>query len=591
MLFSWSPLTNAQVSSNRTPFAEMFNNWLRHGAKDDSDRRLMLSRIDMILNSQNYYALLLFDVQGQVRLSMYEPKSIAEHEPEGIDERDRQLVFEAIRTRQVRIDDIHIGTAHPPAMGLVAPMLAGEGKESYVVGVLYFRIDPARFLYPLIESWPIESQTAETLLARRDGEEVLFLNRLRHLNAAPLSFRAPLATFDLPAAQALRGKKGFTRGKDYRGEKVTGYLLRIPGTDWIMVSKIDETEIYTPIHYLVFYMAMALFVLLSFGIYIFWSLRVRAEYVWQQYQTELRNRMLVQRFDYLSKFANDIIILGDDQNHFLEVNDRAIETYGYTRAEFLQMGIRELRSPKALVTQEHDWHNLMANGQTLLETVHRRKDGSSFPVEISARMISADHRQYMQAIIRDISERKRAEVTLRLHECLTNNMQEGLSLIRSSNGLIVFTNPKFDAMFGYTTDEIHGRHVSCLNAPTDDSPEENARKIMEVLNRTEMWSGEIKNIRKDGTVFWCNATVSSFVHHDYGKVWLAIHQDITERKKLEQTQIEYLERIRELGQRLLAIQEDERRKLGMELHDRTASNLATMNLLLKDLTTTNLRVG
>ncbi|CAK0779169.1 Oxygen sensor histidine kinase NreB (modular protein) [Gammaproteobacteria bacterium] len=332
-----------------------------------------------------------------------------------------------------------------------------------------------------------------------------------------------------------------------------------------------------------FYIVMVLFILLSFGAYIFWSLRTRAEYVRQQCQAESQNRVLVQRFDYLSKFANDIIILGDDRNHFLEINDRAIEAYGYTRAEFLKMGIRELRAPEACATQEQDWHNLAADGQTLLETIHRRKDGTSFPVEISARMISADRRKYMQAIIRDISERKQAEVTLRLHEQMTNCMQEGLSLIRSDNGVIVFANPKFNAMFGYAAGEIHGNHINCLNAPTDDDPEEIAHKMMEVLHQTGMWSGEVKNIRKDGTVFWCNATVSSFIHHDYGKVWLTIHQDITERKQLEQAQVEHLARIRELGQRLLAMQEDERRKLGMELHDCTAANLAAMNLLLKDL--------
>ncbi|CAK0775225.1 hypothetical protein CCP3SC15_500024 [Gammaproteobacteria bacterium] len=236
---------DAAVFSDRTPFAERFDNWLRHGAKDDDDRRLMQSRMDIILNTQNYQALLLFDPQGQVRLSMPEPVNV--------DDRDRQLVFDAMRTQQVRIDDIHISAAHQPAMGLVAPMLVGEGKDSRVVGVLYFRIDPTRFLYPLIESWPIESQTAETLLARRDGDEVLFLNRLRHFNAAPLSFRAPLAALELPAAQGLRGKTGFTSGKDYRGENVVGYLLHIPETDWAMVAKIDEAEIYAPIRRLAFW--------------------------------------------------------------------------------------------------------------------------------------------------------------------------------------------------------------------------------------------------------------------------------------------------------------------------------------------------
>ena len=106
---------------------------------------------------------------------------------------------------------------------------------------------------------------------------------------------------------------------------------------------------------------------------------------------------------------------------------------------------------------------------------------------------------------------------------------------------------------------------------------------MAALDRCGTWSGEIKNIRKDGSTFWCNATVSGFDHAEYGPVWLSIHQDITERKRLEQAQVQYLARIRELGQRLLAVQEDERRKLGAELHDRTAANLAAIKLLLQDI--------
>ena len=46
--------------------------------------------------------------------------------------------------------------------------------------------------------------------------------------------------------------------------------------------------------------------------------------------------------------------------------------------------------------------------------------------------------------------------------------------------------------------------------------------------------GEIHNIKKDGTPFWCYAHVSTFEHHEYGKVWIAIHTDITERKRMEE---------------------------------------------------------
>lgn len=556
----------------RTPFARMVDAWVRRGAPDDEDRRRMLSRLDAIRGSYDYEALLLFDPQGRIRLSTGESASV--------DARERQLALDAARTRRVRMGDVHADAAGRPVMGMAAPLLVGADAADRAVGILYFRLDPAHFLFPLIESWPVESRTAETLLVRRDGENVQFISRLRHKDVAPLSL---LAASDLPAAQVLRGKTGHTHGIDYRGQAVVGYLQRIPDTGWGMVAKIDEAEIYAPIRRLGFEVGAALFILLSFLIYVFWSLRARAAHVYREYRNELRSRILAQRFDDLSKAANDIILLADDRGRLCEVNDRALESYGYTRAEMLQMSIRELRTPQARGRMEHDWGDLKTQGSAIFETMHQRRDGSSFPVEASVRLIDAGNERYLQEIVRDISARKRTEAVLRLHEQMTSNMQEGLTLVTDGAGIIAFANPRAEAMFGYAPGELAGRHVSCINAPTAESPQETAAAIMATLRRCGAWSGEIRNVRKDGTAFWCKAAVSGFEHPDHGRVWLSIHTDITDLKNLERAQGEHLQRIRELGQHLVAVQESERRRLGAELHDRTAANLAAMKLLLKDL--------
>ncbi len=123
----------------------------------------------------------------------------------------------------------------------------------------------------------------------------------------------------------------------------------------------------------------------------------------------------------------------------------------------------------------------------------------------------------------EITERRRTEEEHRL----------GVYLVRISDGTIVYTNPNFEKMFGYEPGEMVGQNVSLVNAPDDKSPEETAREIMSVLEQKGVWNGEIRNRKKDGTHFWCTATVSVFDHPDYGKVWLSTHQDITERKQIE----------------------------------------------------------
>jgi two-component system sensor histidine kinase KdpD len=57
--------------------------------------------------------------------------------------------------------------------------------------------------------------------------------------------------------------------------------------------------------------------------------------------------------------------------------------------------------------------------------------------------------------------------------------------------------------------------------------------MMEALRRNGSWSGEVHSLRRDGTTFWCQARVSTFDHPDYGPVWIAVHSDISERKRAE----------------------------------------------------------
>lgn len=135
--------------------------------------------------------------------------------------------------------------------------------------------------------------------------------------------------------------------------------------------------------------------------------------------------------------------------------------------------------------------------------------------------------------VMDITERKRLEELFRLQAELVANMEEGVVMVRIDDGVIVFTNPKFDAMLGYSSAELAGRHVAAINAPDSRTPEQIAGDIIEVLRRQGRWEGEIANLRKDGTPLWCRATVSQFNHQLHGWVWVAVHRDITRQKAAE----------------------------------------------------------
>lgn len=134
----------------------------------------------------------------------------------------------------------------------------------------------------------------------------------------------------------------------------------------------------------------------------------------------------------------------------------------------------------------------------------------------------------------DITERKQSEQLIRTQAEVTKNMAEGAYIVGLHDIIIRWANPRFEELFGYEPGEMIGKHASIVNAPTDLTPIERAGEIMEVIRRTTEWHGEVHNIKKDGTPFWCYASVSVFTHPEYGEVLLAVHTDITERKRAEE---------------------------------------------------------
>ena len=146
----------------------------------------------------------------------------------------------------------------------------------------------------------------------------------------------------------------------------------------------------------------------------------------------------------------------------------------------------------------------------------------------------------------EIEIRRKNEQELRLSAEITQNMAEGVCLLRASDGCLVFTNPRFDELFGYETGELIGRNTAILNAPGERTPEETACEILHDLDERGIWSGEVHNIRKDGTSIWTHSSVSTFEHPKHGTVRVAVVEDITERRVAEQALLQSEKRLRDI---------------------------------------------
>ncbi|HEY9640078.1 MAG TPA: PAS domain S-box protein [Coleofasciculaceae cyanobacterium] len=117
----------------------------------------------------------------------------------------------------------------------------------------------------------------------------------------------------------------------------------------------------------------------------------------------------LERYQLLSEYSRDIILYFRDNGEILEANRAAVQTYGYDRAELLTLKISDLRAPTTLDNLSEQLEQASQQG-ILFETVHRRKDGSYFPVEVSAQSAVIENENVVLSVIRDITERKQAEL-------------------------------------------------------------------------------------------------------------------------------------------------------------------------------------
>ncbi len=261
---------------------------------------------------------------------------------------------------------------------------------------------------------------------------------------------------------------------------------------------------------------------------------------------EMKYRNLVERIPALVYRAKPVEGEGS-----IYINPQIETMLGFSPSEWLadpELWLKQVHPEdcqRVLSQKEH----LHQSGEAM-RSEHRvlTRDGRVLWVRDEAVLIrdESGHPDYVQGVVVDITDRKQAEQELRLSGEIISNLSEGVYLIRAKDGVIVYTNPRFEEMFGYHHGEMIDRHVSIVNAPTHKSPEETTREIIRALKRDNVWRGEIQNIKKDGTPFWCYASVTTFNHPEYGEVWISIHRDITERKQAEFALLESEERYRSL---------------------------------------------
>ena len=376
---------------------------LAHSLLDQHQLRRYLQAPDPVLEGRvklwlelqqaSYSKVVLIDASGRTLLTVPpEPGP-----PPGVfDPSKREL---ALATGERVVSDLHQDPGSPGThLSIWVPINAEGG--GHAVGTLLLILDPSRFLLPLLRSWPVPSESAEILLIRRDEHQVVVVSEPRHHSRAPLNLQVPLDKAPPLAAMAARGQEGLVEGPDYRQVPVVAAVRQVAGTPWSLVAKVDAAELYGPSRRRQITSSLGLLVLLGLAATgILLAVRVRDG---ESVRAQLA---LSQRFEWLMREANDSILMLDAEGHVLEANAQAVAQYGYSEAEFKGMNIMELRPPEAQAEAGGLFARMKASGALRFETTHQRRDGTVFPVEISARSVQSPEGLQISALVRDISER------------------------------------------------------------------------------------------------------------------------------------------------------------------------------------------
>jgi PAS domain S-box-containing protein len=230
-------LNDARVISSSAFFIEGADHYLTYG--DEESREKILIRFREMNESYHYDNVMLLNAQGDVRVSL--DPAITSIQPAVL-----AKVNESLKNGTVAFIDFYRKPGSQGIrLGVIAPLVMKTDGHNKPVGAVLLSVNPDEFLYPLVQSWPVPSGSAETLLIEREGDHVLFLNDLRYQNNTALNLTIPLSRTDVPAVMGVLGSTGAFTGRDYRGVDVISVLEPVPGSPWFMVAKVDSAEAYS----------------------------------------------------------------------------------------------------------------------------------------------------------------------------------------------------------------------------------------------------------------------------------------------------------------------------------------------------------
>ena len=326
-----------------------------------------------------------------------------------------------------------------------------------LIGIIEFRIDPKIYLYPTLNNWPVPSETSETFIIRREGNEAIYLSELKFQKNTALKLQIPLEDKSSLAVRAVLGQKGFMEGTGYSGKATVAYIDKVPNSPWFLVAQTDAVEVYASLK-----KELWLTLIFSFGIFLISGFVLG--FVWRYQRTLILKERIKsaealreseERFRSLYENSTMGIYRTTPDGRILLANDALVKMLGYS--SFKELSLRELTKDGYEPTYERKQFidKIEKHGEVIgFEAEWSRKDGTPVYIRESAKAIRGSDQQtlYYDGTVEDITELKKSElerqVIFEITEGVTttNNLNELLTLIHHSLAKLIYANNIFVAL-------------------------------------------------------------------------------------------------------------------------------------------------